>query len=93
MPVLKVSLIPGSRKGAPNVLLPRYTAPTLTMRSSLSSSRASQASRRAREGWFAQVDDDEDVGKIVTDEIPTGLYKMGMEALLKDYRDARIKKI
>jgi hypothetical protein len=37
------------------------------------------------------VDDNEDVGKIVTDEIPTGLYKMGMEALLKDYRDARIE--
>ena len=27
-------------------------------------------------------DDDEDVGKIVTDEIPRGLYKMGMEASL-----------
>jgi len=37
------------------------------------------------------VDDDEDVGKIVTDEIPRGLYKMGIEALLKDSRDARIK--
>jgi hypothetical protein len=49
------------------------------MRFSPISSRAS----RAREGWFAQVDD-EDVGKIVTDEIPTGLYKMGMEALLKE---------
>jgi len=60
------------------------------MCSSPSSSRASQASR-AREGWVAQVDDDEDVGKIVTDEIPTGLYKMGMETLLKDYRDARIE--
>lgn len=47
------------------------------MRFSPISSRAS----RAREGWFAQVDDDEDVGKIVTDEIPTGLYKMGMVSL------------
>ncbi|EEF22641.1 conserved hypothetical protein, partial [Ricinus communis] len=58
------------------------------MRFSPISSRAS----RAREGWFAQVDDDEDVGKIVTDEIPTGLYKMGMEAILKDSRDVRIEK-
>ena len=68
-----------------------WTSESRVLKLSMRSCRAS----RARDGWFAQEqgDDDEDVGKIVTDEIPTGLYKMGMEALLKDYRDARIEQV
>jgi len=42
---------------------------------------AAELAWEEREGWLGCSDDDEDVGKIVTDEIPRGLYKMGMEAL------------
>lgn len=62
-------------------------------RLALAAAELAKLAGQEKVGLLAQVDDDEDVGKIVTDEIPTGLYKMGLEALLKDSRDARIEKV